>query len=121
MGKPADELYGIHVKDIARICAVSLKTAMRWKAGTSCPPETAKMILRRDLGCFAKEWAGWTVNGEELVPPWGGWTVRRDDALAVPLMEGQISALRAKIADLEEAHEGLEEQPLPGEIPAIAG
>lgn len=47
-----------------------------------------------------------------------GWRVNRNDALIVPLKDGQISALRARIAELE-AGDGLEEQPVPGDLPAI--
>jgi len=77
------------------------------------------MVLRRDLGCFAAEWRGWTINGEDLVAP-DGWTVNRNDALIVPLMHGQISALRAEIAKLKaEPDESMEEQPLPSDLPEI--
>lgn len=76
------------------------------------------MVLRRDLGCFSAEWRGWTVNSEDLVSP-EGWCVNRNDALIVPLLQGQIAALRAKVAELEAAAETLEEQPAPGEIPTI--
>lgn len=78
------------------------------------------MILRRDLGCFAVEWRGWTINGEDLVSP-DGWCVNRNDALAVPLMHGQIAALRAKIRGLEaEVNGDLEDQPGADEpIPVI--
>jgi hypothetical protein len=84
-----------------------------------CPPETALMIIRRDLGCFSPYWVGWTINGEDLIAP-DGWTVNRNDALIVPLMHGQISALRAQIRDLKaSAYDGLEDQPEPGDIPQI--
>ena len=76
------------------------------------------MILRRDLGCFAAQWRGWTINGEDLVSP-EGWTVNRNDALIVPMMHGQISALRAKIRDLEAQRDAIEEQPTPAEWPSV--
>ena len=106
-----EELYGISISELARICHVSLKTAARWKAGTSCPPATALMIISADLGCFAPEWRGWTVNGPNLVSP-DGWTISRNDALAVPLMHGQISALRSELGK-ERERNALEEQPQP--------
>jgi hypothetical protein len=118
MGSPHSTLFGLSVKHIAQVCQVSEKTAGRWKDGTSCPPKTALMILARDLGCFAAEWRGWTVNGEDLVAP-SGWCVNRNDALIVPLMHGQIAALRAELSKLRTEANGLEEQPTPGEIPAI--
>lgn len=113
----APELLGVNIKELARICRVSLKTAQRWKNGQTVPPATALMVLRRDLGIFAPEWRGWTVNGEDLVSP-EGWCVNRNDALCVPLMLGQISALRSEIAKLKEAADAIDEQPLPGEAPA---
>lgn len=76
-------------------------------------------MLERDLGCFAPEWRGWTINGEDLVAP-DGWRVNRNDALVVPMMHGQIAALRDRIVQLEGTeHDGLEEQPQPGDLPAI--
>lgn len=114
MPKPPPEVYGIPVKEIAAVCRVSEKTAARWKDGTTCPPSTALMILSRDLGCFASEWAGWTIRGGELISP-EGWTVNRNDALTVPLMHGQISTLRAELRRLQEEREALEDQPSPEE------
>jgi hypothetical protein len=73
----------------------------------------AGILLARDLGCFAEEWRGWTIRGEDLVSP-DGWCVNRNDALIVPLMHGQISALRSEIGKLKAEAEGaIEEQPLP--------
>ena len=120
MDKPPSELYGLSSSYLAQLCQVDLSTARRWKRGAICPPKTALMIVRRDLGCFSDYWSGWTINGEDLVSPYG-WTVNRNDALVVPLMHSQIAALRAKVADLEASeHDGLEEQPEPGELPAIS-
>jgi hypothetical protein len=98
----AGETYGIGAKEIAALCGVDERTAARWKAGTTCPPESALMILRRDLGCFDERWKGWTINGGDIVSP-EGWAIDRNHALTVPLMHGQISALRQKIATLEKA------------------
>lgn len=118
MAHPTSPVYGIPVKELARICRVSLKTAHRWKTGQSVPSYTQLALIIRDLGCFAPEWRGWTINGEDLVSP-EGWCVNRNDALVVPLMHGQIAALKAKLADLEATHDALEDQPEPGELPAI--
>lgn len=120
MPKPHSILYGLSVRHIAAFCGVSLKTAARWKAGQSVPPKTALMILERDLGCFGPEWRGWRVSGEDLVSP-SGWCVNRNDALIVPLMHGQIAALRAELASLKEAAHGLDEQPLPEQWEYQAG
>lgn len=118
MRKRPQELDWFNIKELASICRVSLKTAARWKASTTCPPQTALMILRADLSCFAAEWAGWTIRGDSIISP-EGWTISRNDALCVPLMHGQIAALRAKIAELEATADQLEEQPQPGELPSI--
>lgn len=116
MGKPPTDIFGISDKALATMCRVSLKTAQRWKRGQSVPPESALMIVRRDLGCFAAEWAGWTINGPDLVSP-HGWCVDRNDALIVPLLHSQISALKAQVADLEATRDALEDQPEPGAYP----
>jgi len=118
MRKPPDALYGLSANHIAQVCRVDISTARRWKSGAICLPQTALMIITRDLGCFAAEWRGWTINGEDLVSP-DGWCVNRNDALIVPLMHGQISALRQQVASLQAARDDLEDQPLPGELPAI--
>jgi hypothetical protein len=94
------ELYGVNINEIADTCKVSIRTAQRWKTGAMCPPESALMLLRRDLGCFSDYWNGWTVNGEDIVSP-EGWCINRNQALTVPLMHGQVAALRQKIAKLE--------------------
>jgi DNA-binding transcriptional regulator YiaG len=98
----ARELYGINVKEIAAVCKVTERTARRWKDGARSPPESALMVLRRDLRCFSDYWRGWTINGEDIVSP-EGWCIDRNQAMTVPLMHGQISALREKIAGLEKA------------------
>lgn len=112
------EIYGIPIKELSRLCGVTERTARRWKDGTRCPPESALRILRRDLGLFSEKWRGWTVNDGDLVSP-EGWTISRNDALAVPLMHGQISALRSELATLEA--EQFEEQPLPDEVQTQIG
>lgn len=115
MGARPDELYGIPIKRLAQLCGVSERTAQRWKDGTTCPPPSALMILRGDLGCMAPEWAGWRVNGADLVSP-DGWTVDRNAALAVPLLHAQIEALKSEIerlrAELKDLSK-LEDQPQP--------
>lgn len=122
MGKPHSELFGIPISEIARICKVDLSTARRWKRGAICPPATALMVLRikwgGELEELGPEWAGWRYRAGELTSP-DGLRVNRNDALSVPYLLGHISALKAKVSDLEAAHESLEEQPEPGEIPTI--
>ena len=122
MAKPLSELFGIPVKEIARICQVSLKTAGRWKAGTICPPHTAlfklRIIYHGDLTEIG--WPGWILSGETFISP-DGWRIDRNAALTVPFMDAQISALRA---ELSKALEGplldLDEQPSPEEaIPSL--
>src|SRR5579862_3308269 len=117
MVKRPQELDGINISELARICRVSERTARRWKNGTMCPPETALMVLRicwlGDLSDLGPEWAGWQYRDGKLTSP-DGWTIERNDALAVPLLHGQISALRGKIAELEAVSDEFEDQPEPG-------
>lgn len=122
MGKPPSEIYGIPINEIARICRVSEKTAARWKSGQTVPPLSALMVLRikwaGDLGELGPEWQGWRYRGGELTSP-DGWRINRNDALAVPLLHGQIDALRQKVTAMESADDdGLEEQPAPDDFAA---
>ena len=112
----ADCTYGRRVEEIAEVCGVDLSTARRWKAGKARVPATAAALLLGDLGAFSASWQGWRIQGEEIISP-DGWRIRRDDALSVPLMHGQIAALRAELRDKTEVST-LDEQPEPGDWPA---
>ncbi len=115
MGKPPHELFGIPASELARIFHVDLSTARRWKRGASHPPPFVYLILSGDLGFLSPEWRGWRIRGATIIAP-GGWTISRQDALIVPLMHGQIAALRADLARARERIEQLESvenQPLP--------
>jgi hypothetical protein len=72
-----------------------VSTARRWKTGKLKIPYACAVLLSGDLGAFSKHWDGWRIQGESIISP-DGWQIRRDDALTVPLMHGQISALRAE-------------------------
>ena len=107
-------LYGIPAETIALVCKVHVRTAARWKAGKTQMPETARMILLGDLGCFDPEWRGWAFRDGKLISP-EGWTASPGDVLSIPLMRAQISAHQAK----ERQVLAMDEQPLPGAVPAI--
>ena len=106
------QLIGIPISEIARICRVSLKTADRWKAGSTCPPKTALMVLAADLGCFSPEWAGWRLNGQDLISP-EGWRIARGQVMIVPLMRQQLAAYQVELKRLREEALSMQEQPLP--------
>lgn len=111
------ELFGRNIKEIARLCRVSERTAKRWKQGTMCPPETALMVLRGDLGMFDPEWRGWILRRGCLISP-ESWEITRNDVLATPLMRSQLaiyqSENRGLKRDLAEAlMQHLDEQPTP--------
>jgi Phage protein len=108
------ELYGIPAETIAFLCKVNVRTARRWKKGERRMPETAGMILSGDLGCFDLAWRGWILRDGKLISP-EGWELSPGDVLSISLMRAQIAAYRAK----ERQFEALEEQPLPGVVPAI--
>lgn len=118
MASPPPELYGLSVKEIARICQVDLATARRWKRGAFCPPYTALAMLRRDLGCFDPRWDGWVINDKaELVSP-EGWIATTGDVLSIQLTQMQLSTYRTENRVLKNALEEqklgtFEEQPLP--------
>lgn len=109
--------YGIPAEEIALLCGVSLRTACRWKSGSVAMDTASKLILAGDLGCFAPEWSGWVVNGNQLISP-EGWKITVNDVLATPLMRTQIALYQAESrrlkADLASALANrLDEQPTP--------
>lgn len=89
------ELYGIPINEIARICHVSIKTATRWKDGTTCPPKSALLLLAGDLGCLDPAWEGWTVRRGSLHSR-EGWEITLNDVLAVPLVRAQLEAYKTE-------------------------
>lgn len=117
MLRAQDILYGLPIKEIARICEVDLTTARRWKRGARCPPQSALMVLSRDLGFLDPRWEGWTIRSGELVSP-EGWRATTGDVLSIQLTQAQIAAYRDENRllkeDLAEARlESFEEQPAP--------
>lgn len=116
MASRPPEIYGIPIKELARICHVSLKTAARWKAGTTCPPKSALMLLLGDLGCLDSEWSGWRVRKGVLHSP-EGWEISRNDVLATPLMRQQLAAYQSELRQIQERLDAMPEQPAPAEWP----
>lgn len=117
MLRPEDILYGIPVKEIARICEVDLTTARRWKRGARCPPSSALMLLSRDLGYLDPRWAGWTIRSGDIVSP-EGWRASPGDVLSIQLTQAQLSAYRTENRSLKAALDDaeaatFEEQPMP--------
>jgi hypothetical protein len=104
---------GIPAQVIAERCRVDIATARRWKSGRSRIPSAAAALLLGELGMFSPAWRGWRIVDEEIVSP-DGWRISRNDALAVPLLHAQLSALRSEVAQLKECTK-LDEQPVPGE------
>ena len=84
-----------------------------WSWCRSRVPHTAAALLLGELGVFSRAWRGGRIVDEEIISP-DGWRISRNDALAVPLLHGQISALRSEVAHLKNCT-GLDEQPIPGE------
>lgn len=118
VGTPHSCLSFWSVKDIADLCGVDLSTARRWKRGAICLPESARKLLEGDLGCMAPEWRGWIIRGGELLSP-EGWSITVNDVLASPLLRTQLAVYQAENRELRAVQESMEEQPLPGELPAI--
>ena len=110
----APELYGIPAETIALLCKVNVRTARRWKKGERRMPATARMILAGDLGAFDPAWRGWSFRDGKLISP-DGWEASPGDVMSISLMRAQISAYQAK----ERQIDALEEQPLPGAVPAM--
>lgn len=111
-----DILSHYKINEIARICAVTVKTARNWKSGKIFPPPTAIMVLSRDLGSFHPAWVGWTVSlrGELCSPE--NWVCSRGDVLSIQFLQAQLSAWRNEAQELRKQIEGsFEDQPLPAQ------
>src|SRR5580698_10297911 len=117
MRKSPRQLIGINVNEIARICHVSLKTAARWKAGTTCPPWAALVLVAGDLVAFDKEWSGWTLRDGFLISP-EGWRVGSGEVLAIRILRQQLAVYEVELKRLQtEAISSVQEQPLPDAWP----
>jgi hypothetical protein len=115
MGIVPPQLNGFSVNEIARICRVSVKTASRWKDGTTCPPKTALLVMAADLGCFDAAWKGWRIYKGVLVSP-EGWEITKGDVISSPLLRQQLAAFKTELKRLREA-DVIQDQPLPSEFP----
>lgn len=112
MAHPNSPLYGITIKEIARVCHVDLTTARRWKRGARCPPKSALLLILGDLGCFDPDWRGWVARGGTLISP-EGWEITVGEVLAVPLMRQQIAVYQAELRRVREQVILMQEQPAP--------
>jgi len=111
------ELYRWSVNEIAQICGVDLSTARRWKRGATCPPQSALVLLSRDLGYLDPAWRGWTLCNGTLVSP-ENWIATPGDVLSIQLTQAQLSAYRNENRALKAEVEALaagyyEDQPSP--------
>ena len=77
-------------------------------------PETARMLIAGDLGCFDPDIRGWSIRNGKLISP-EGWEATAAEILTIPLMRAQFSVYQAK----ERQVVATDEQPLPGDAPAI--
>lgn len=92
---PKDVLFAFSAKHIARLCAVDITTARRWKRGAICPPQPMLALLHGDLGFFDPAWTGWRLNQGCLVSP-EDWRIYVNDVLAVPLLRHQLAAYQSE-------------------------
>jgi Phage protein len=107
--------FGININLIARVCRVDVTTARRWKSGARCPPESAVLLIRGDLGAFDPSWAGWVCRRGLLISP-EGWEITVGDVLSIPLMRHQVAAWRTEVRLMKEAV-AKQEQPAPDAWP----
>lgn len=101
MTRADNPLYGITIKEIARICHVDLTTARRWKRGARCPPKSALLLILGDIGAFDPEWRGWRARGGNLISP-EGWEITVGDVLALPLMRQQLAVYQSELRQINE-------------------
>lgn len=118
MATPPDEIYGLPIKQIARVCKVTARTAARWKSGQTVMPYAARVLVAQDLGAFDPMWRNWTLRDGQLISP-EGWTFGMREVLAQPLLRAQLAAMKLALKQSREKWEAYEEQPLPGDIPQI--
>ena|ERR1043165_4754807 len=121
MGRPHSALYGLSIKYIATTCGVSLKTAARWKSGTTCPGLCELAMLERDLGVWDPAWRGWVLRRGKLISP-EGLESTPGEVRGIPYMSSVIATYQAEFRRLRDEADGLEEQPeATEEFPAIWG
>lgn len=116
MTHPSNPLYGINIKEIARICGVDLTTARRWKRGARCPPKSAILLIQADLGCFDPKWSGWRIRNGFLIAP-NGWEIGYGEVLAIPILRQQLACYEVELRRLQSEAVLMQEQPLPGDFP----
>lgn len=112
MANADNPLYGITIKEIARICHVDLTTARRWKKGARCPPKSALLLICGDLVALDREWRGWRVRAGKLISP-EGWALTPGEVLAIQIMRQQIAVYRAELKQIRAELLLTQEQPLP--------
>lgn len=112
MRKVPPQLIGINVNEVSRICHVSLKTAARWKSGTTCPPWAALVLVAADLGCFDPKWSGWLVRDGFLISP-DGWRIGRGEVVAIPILRQQLAAYEVELKRLQGELVLTHDQPVP--------
>jgi transcriptional regulator with XRE-family HTH domain len=119
MYKRPDELFGMSVKDIARVARVDPSTARRWKRGTSPVPAGMLLLLCGDLGSLDPAWSGWVIRQGLLCSP-ENWTCTPGHVRAMQLHHAQVRELRranlllrAELDALEGKAPWLDEQPTP--------
>jgi hypothetical protein len=116
MAHPSSPLYGINIKEIARICGVDLTTARRWKRGARCPPTSALLLIQADLGCFDSEWRGWQMRKGFLISP-EGWEIGRGEVLAIRILRQQLAGYETELKRLKSELLLTQEQPTPDAWP----
>lgn len=105
-------LKDFQISEIARLCHVSLKTAKRWRDGTTCPPSYAVLILIGDLGALNPQWYGWRLRDNTLITP-DGIELRQGDVQALPFMRQQIQIYQLEFRQMQMVH--YKDQPTPDE------
>lgn len=103
-------LDGLLPSDFQRLFGVSRRTALRWFQVGARPQfaALARLLATGDLGALAPEWRGWVLRGGQLFDPLSsskrGFTP--GEVRAVPLMHGQIAALRAAVRRFDQEADG---------------
>jgi hypothetical protein len=79
--------------DLIQLCAVSERTARRWRACGTMPAKLAAWVavsLGGDLGGVDAAWRGWCLKGGELYGPDLALGFKPGDVLAIPYVRALV-------------------------------
>jgi len=98
---PRDLLHGLTPRELVQLTGTSLASARRWVRSRQIPPlakRLLELVRERDLGYVDPAWQGWKLLRKKIVCPDGN-----------EASQGQIRAIRARLAQITELERALRE------------